>query len=126
MALGFILLSAGTVYWAHRVRERERLYRESLIQKLQELDRQWNGIQSRRSELANASIGILEGGLQTNLFLSDGKAANEELDREEREVRESFAVLEKTVKKSNGGLLPEWVKEHRTWRELVQALSKFG
>ena len=72
------------------------------------------------------SVGILEGGLQTNVFFSDSKAETEELDREELEVRENFAVLEKAIRNSNGGLLPDWVKEHRTWRDLVQALSKFG
>jgi len=126
LALGFILLSAGTVYWAHRVRERERLYRESLIQKLQELDRQWNGIQTRRSELDNRAIGIFESGLKTTIFLSDNKAENEEINREEQKIRENFAVLEKTIRNSNGGALPDWLKGHRTWRELVQALSKFG
>jgi hypothetical protein len=123
LVLSFILVSVGAVYWVHRVHEAERLYRGSSIEKLENLGRQWREILSRRFDLDMGSIRMLEGDLQLQGFF-DAKAQNEELHREELQVRENFALLEKTIRNSNGGVVPDWVEKHQTWRELDQALSK--
>jgi hypothetical protein len=119
LILGLVLV--GSIYWAHRVHEQERLYRESLIEKLEDLGRQWADIQSTRFQLELGSFGMPEGDVQRTVISS----SSEELDRREAQVRENFALLEKTIRNSNGGILPDWVKEHQSWRELDQALAKF-